>query len=213
MSNVFSFDDDEETPPFDDEPTETEDQDGEAEESEGESGNRAFYIIGIILGILFLCTLIGGAAYALLILPGQQAARLQAESTLEAVNTEAALAVAMTQEVLSYTPTLPPTETPTATATPTPVLVNPATETPGIGVVALDANANATATLEAATVEALNTQLASSQLTVTVMPSVTALSDTGFADDVGLPGLFVGALVLVAVIFLVRRLREAPARR
>lgn len=72
-----------------------------------------------------------------------------------------------------------------------------------------DANADATAT-----VQALNTELAYSQLTATMLPAVTvtALSDTGFADDVGLPGLFIGALVLIAIIFLVRRLREAPSK-
>ncbi|HAE60379.1 MAG TPA: hypothetical protein DCG54_12955 [Anaerolineae bacterium] len=208
MSNAFSFDDDEEeTPPFDDQSTETEMQDDEPGE-EGESGNRAFYIVGIVLGVLFLCTLIGGAAYALWVLPGQQAARLDAQNTLVAVNTEAAIAVALTQEVMNYTPTLPPTETPTPVPTFTPVLVDPATETPGAGLAPRDANADATAT-----VVALNTELANAQLTVTLMPTVTALSNTGFADDVGLPGLFVGAIVLVAVILLVRRLRESPAKQ
>lgn len=209
MSNVFSFDDDEETPSFDDQSNDAPVQDEESEESEGgESNNRTFIIGAIVLGVLLLCTLVAGAVYALMILPGQQAARLSAEGTMEAVNTEAAIAVAQTQEVLNYTPTLPPTETPTPVPTFTPVLVDPATETPGAGIVARDANADATAT-----VEALNTQLASAQLTVTVMPTVTALSNTGFADDIGLPGLFVGALLLVVIILLVRRLREAPAMR
>ena len=209
MSNAFSFDDDDENPPFGDEPTETEMTEDEGEpEEEGESGNRTFIIGAIVLGIILLCTLILGAVYALMILPGQQATRLSAQNTMEAVNTEAAIAVALTQEVMNYTPTLPPTETPTPEPTFTPVLVDPATETPGAGVVARDENADATATMVA-----LNTQLASSQLTVTVMPTVTALSNTGFADDIGLPGLFIGSLVLVAVILLARRLREAPAKR
>jgi hypothetical protein len=138
--------------------------------------------------------------------PGQQAARLSAESTMAAVNTEAAIAVALTQEVMNFTPTLPPTETPTPEPTATPVLVDPATETPGAGVVPRDASADATAT-----VEALNTELAVAQLTATVMPTVTALSDTGFADDVGLPGLLLGAMLLFVIIFLARRLRATPA--
>lgn len=210
MSNVFSFDDDEETPPFEDEPTLSsmqDDDDSSEEEEGGESGNRTFIIGAIVLGVILLCTLILGAGYALMILPGQQAAMMQAQSTMDAVNTEAAIAVALTQEVLNYTPTLPPTETPTPQPTATPVLVDPATETPGAGVVERDAAADATAT-----VEALNTQLAVAQLTVTVMPTVTALSNTGFADEVGLPGLFLGALVLFVVIFLARRLRATSAR-
>lgn len=216
MSNVFSFDDDDEedAPLFnDDEPTETEfeGEEEQPDEEEGESGNRAFVILGIILGVIFLCTLIGGGAYALLVLPGQQAARLDAQSTLVAVNTEAAIAVALTQEVLNFTPTLPPTDTPTTTPTVTPLLADQATETPGVGVVERDEAADATATAEAE-IEALNTELASSQLTVTAMPTVTALSDTGFADNVGLPGLIIGAMILVVVIFLARRLRETPTR-
>lgn len=215
MSNVFSFDDDEEDAPLfnDDEPTETEfeGEEEQPDEEEGESGNRAFVILGIILGVIFLCTLIGGGAYALLVLPGQQAARLDAQSTLVAVNTEAAIAVALTQEVMNFTPTLPPTDTPTTTPTVTPLLADQATETPGVGVVERDEAADATATAEAE-IEALNTELASSQLTVTAMPTVTALSDTGFADNVGLPGLIIGAMILVVVIFLARRLRETPTR-
>jgi len=58
----------------------------------------------------------------------------------------------------------------------------------------------------------LNTELAVAQLTASVMPAVTALSDTGFADEVGLPGLLLGALLLFVVIFLARRLRATPAR-
>jgi hypothetical protein len=209
MSNVFSFDDDEETPPFDDEPVmgDMQGDNDSPEEEGGESSNRTFIIGAIVLGVILLCTLILGAGYALMILPGQQAARLSAESTMAAVNTEAAIAVALTQEVMNFTPTLPPTETPTPEPTATPVLVDPATETPGAGVVPRDASADATAT-----VEALNTELAVAQLTATVMPTVTALSDTGFADDVGLPGLLLGAMLLFVIIFLARRLRATPAR-
>lgn len=43
--------------------------------------------------------------------------------------------------------------------------------------------------------------------TLTTTPS--ALPTSGFADDVGLPGLFMMALLLVGVIFLARRLRSA----
>jgi hypothetical protein len=36
------------------------------------------------------------------------------------------------------------------------------------------------------------------------------LAKTGFADEVGLPGLFILSILLVAVILLARRLRQAP---
>lgn len=224
MSNVFSFDDDDDDkkpPLFQDDNTETEyatDEEPEEEQEEGESGNRTFIILGIIIGIFFLCTLIAGGVYALVVLPGQQAARQEAQATVEAVNTQAAIAVAQTQEVLNYTPTLPPTETPTLTPTVTPLLAGQAqaTETPGVGIVARDESADATATA-AADQAAMATQASSLQLTATAMPtplaSPTALSDTGFADNVGVPGLMIGTIILVAVIFLARRLREAPSKR
>jgi hypothetical protein len=53
----------------------------------------------------------------------------------------------------------------------------------------------------------LFTQAAEAQLTV--IPTSTALPDSGFADDVGLPGLIGLAAVLVVVVFLARRLRSA----
>jgi LysM repeat protein len=61
-----------------------------------------------------------------------------------------------------------------------------------------------------ATVAAAYTQAALAQLTV--IPTSTALGNvpqTGFADEVGLPLLFVAGLALLVVIFLVRRLRTA----
>ena len=86
--------------------------------------------------------------------------------------------------------TLPPTSTPviaeaTATASPT---TNPAT----------------------ATVAAAFTQIAVS--TQTVIATSTALPATGVADEFGGPGLAIMAIALIAVIFLVRRLRSAPTR-
>jgi hypothetical protein len=42
-------------------------------------------------------------------------------------------------------------------------------------------------------------------------PTPTALPDTGFADSFGGPGLFIGALVLVAVLFVARQLRMRNA--
>jgi len=43
------------------------------------------------------------------------------------------------------------------------------------------------------------------------MVTATALAKTGFADEFGLPGLIVLAVVLVMVILLARRLRAKPA--
>jgi hypothetical protein len=119
----------------------------------------------------------------------QQAQNLVQQTVIADGLTQNALVQAATQTA-AVTPTLPPTNTPviaqpTATVSPT---VNPAT----------------------ATVGAAFTQIAVS--TQTVIPTSTALPNTGFADDVGLPGMFALAIGLVVVIFLVRRLRAAPTR-
>jgi LPXTG-motif cell wall-anchored protein len=54
---------------------------------------------------------------------------------------------------------------------------------------------------------------------LTIIPTSTALllgtqvPQTGFADEVGLPGLLGLTVVLVAIIFLARRMRQAPLSR
>ena len=58
-----------------------------------------------------------------------------------------------------------------------------------------------------ATVAALLTQAAIN--TQTVVPTSTALPQTGFADEVGLPAMLILAVLLIAVIFIARRLRTA----
>lgn len=95
---------------------------------------------------------------------------------------------------------------PTTTSTPEPTLVvNVATATattdPGIA----DAGTPAAAT---ATVGAALTQAAAAQLTI--VPTTTALPNTGFMDDYGVPGLVTMALAFVIVILLARRLRNVP---
>ncbi len=78
-----------------------------------------------------------------------------------------------------------PSSTPVLAPTNTPVLNEP-TEDP-----------------RTATVAALLTMQAAG----TTTPTATALPDTGFADDVGIPGLFGLAGALLLVIILARRLR------
>jgi hypothetical protein len=111
------------------------------------------------------------------------------EATVAAALTQTAVVQAQTQTA-EVTSTVLPTNTPviaeaTSTLTETP---NPAT----------------------ATVGAAFTQIAIS--TQTIIPTSTALPNTGFADDVGIPGMFAIALALVVLIFLVRRLRAVPVR-
>ena len=161
-----------------------------------ESNNRTFLFIAGGLGLLVLCALLVVGGYVIINANSSQTneATAQAQATMGALTVEAGLtgtaaAQAQTQAV-EATNTALPTNTPvvaeaTMTLTETP---NPAT----------------------ATVGAAFTQIAAS--TQTIIPTSTALPNTGFTDDVGLPGMFALALGFIIVIFLVRRLRAVPAR-
>jgi len=159
-----------------------------------ESSNRTFLIAAGVLGGLVLLALLCLAAYLFISRSGSQQAILTAQvqatqqaATIQAGLTQTAAAQALTQTA-AVTLTVPPTNTPviaqpTATLTATP---NPAT----------------------ATVGAAFTQIAVS--TQTIIATSTALPATVIGDEVGAPGLFIMAIALVVVIFLVRRLRAAP---
>lgn len=164
-----------------------------------ESSNRTFLIAAGILGGIVLLSLACLAGYWLVILPQQRAAQQTGEQSAQATQNaqinEALTATGVAFD-LSQTPqataTLVPTNTLVVaqpTITNTPLLTNtpdPATQTVAAGL----------------------TQVAAS--TATVILTSTALPTSGFADEFGLPGLVVAAMVLVAVIFLARRLRASP---
>jgi len=158
-------------------------------------------------------TLICGSVFVFTVFIPQQNA-MKAEKQLVALNasqTEAAMTETAVAQSFTATPTI--TETPTLEPTTTPVILFPTETQP---VAAVDP--------ATATVQALETRLAEVNLTATAQatsgtttppagtgtPSPTELSKTGFADEVGLPGLFIVALILVAVILLARRLRQTP---
>jgi hypothetical protein len=212
-NNTFTFDDDEQQPdPDDTTPEMTE----ETEQEEGEGNKRNFTIIFAILGGIILLVLICAAIYAGVYLPKQKEARESANNTATAdaaVVERQNIIQQATDLALSATPTAGPiTETPLAN-TITPVIPLKATFTP-----------SPTLEPDKATQQALETQLANTQLTVTNQPpsaltakALTAtqrakVPNTGFADEVGLPGLFIAAIVLMAVILLSRRLRQTPLK-
>lgn len=175
---------------YDDEPT------FEEEVPPEEASNRTFLLAAGILGGLVLLGLCAVAAYIIFSRATGQQAELTAQAqatqqaaTIQAGLTQTAVSLGLTQTA-AVTDTATPTNTPViaeATVTPSPTQ-NPATET----------------------VAAAFTQIAIS--TQTVIATSTALPNTGFADDIGIPGLLTMAIALVAVIFLVRRLRAAPTR-
>ncbi len=157
-----------------------------------EASNRTFLLVAGILGAILILSLILMAVYAMVVVPQRRAAQ----------NTQVALASGLTAEAQSWTATPTITRTPLPmTATPSPTLVLAPTDTPAAGL-AQDRNDQLTATMAA-----LFTQQAANLLTVT--PLATELPSTGFADDIGLPGMLSLAGALILIIFFARRLRTA----
>ncbi|HUH98876.1 MAG TPA: hypothetical protein VLZ89_16060 [Anaerolineales bacterium] len=160
-----------------------------------ESSNRTFLIAaGILAGIVLLSLACLAGVYFFGILPGRTTANQQAaaQATQNAQVQQALTATSLAASLA--TPTEQPTETPVlaeATSTQTPIIT--------------DTIEPITATVGAALTQAANAQL-------TIVPTSTALPKTGIGDEFGAPGLVIAAMVLIAVIFLARRLRAAPTK-
>ena len=188
---------------------------GEGEALPEESSNRTFLIIAGILGAIALLALLCIAVYALVLVPRTKDAQAGQKATVDAQNTEVALIIdrtstAAAKEAIEAAYTHTPTATsaaasPTVFASPTPVLAIGTTTTPPA--MATVGPELATATALHATLTA-NAVLYAATLTARV-GQPTSVPDTGFADDVGLPTMLGLAVLLIAVIFLVRRVRTA----
>lgn len=167
-----------------------------------ESSNRTFLIgVGILGGLVFL-TIVCALIYIFAIAPRLAAGRPDELATVEAHNALINAAMTATAEALTWTETPLPSPIPTETATATLVVAMP--------------SETATSLYDplTATLAALYTQAYYSALTPTsTLTAPEGLPKGGFADEFGIPGLLIMAAVLVAVIFLARRLRTAPARQ
>ena len=161
-----------------------------------ESNNRTFLIAAGGLGLLVLIALLCLGAYVLF---NFNSGRTQeATAAAQATNQQATLNAGSTQFAEDQALTQTAAVTLTILPSSTPVIAQPSSTT------------SPTPDPATATVAAAFTQIAGS--TQTIIPTSTALPNTGFADDVGVPGLLVMAIALVVVIFLVRRLRAVPTR-
>jgi heme/copper-type cytochrome/quinol oxidase subunit 2 len=172
-----------------------------------EKSNRTFLIVGGVMAGLVFMTLVCMAVYFLVIRPRSTATRNAAQATIEAGNARAIQEVTLTAQAALWTATAPATPVPmktstsiakTATVSPTPVISIPLS------------SPAATATTNLGTVVAMQTQLAF-QMTSTAA-AIQAMPQTGFFDEVGLPGMIILALALVVVIFLARRMRKSPVK-
>jgi hypothetical protein len=176
----------------------------EAPLPEESNNNRTFLIaVGILGGIILLsiACLVGVYLFG-----SQNRAAQEAEAAANATQTALAGSLFIEQ---ALTATFEASILPTATLEPTSVVaLATATETPdpnATGVVDAGTPAAATATVGAALTQAAIAQL-------TVVPTTTALPNTGFIDDYGVPGLAAMALAFIIVIMFARRLRTAPTR-
>ncbi len=194
------------------------------------NGNRTFLIIAGALGGIMVLALLCIAALALFrYLPSQQAAQ-HASETKAAEDTAVAISANLTAAVPTATATRKPTSTPTNTLVPTttPVIVIIATKTATIDAAAATRNAAltqaaqqplvtitpaGTVTVAAASPTATRTATVATPVktftAVPTGPTATALPTTGIGDELGSPGLIVAAVVLMAIIFLLRKLRTA----
>jgi len=176
-----------------------------------EKNNRTFLVVGGIMAGLVFLTLVCMAVYFLVIAPRLNAQKNAAQATIEAANAQIVQQMTTTAEAALWTSTAPPT--PLASPSATPVPITPTfSPTPVIAV----NTATITLTTDPATLVAMQTQL-SLQMTSTAAAEATLLRaagmpQTGFFNDIGLPGLIVLALALVAVIFLARRMRKSPSK-
>jgi hypothetical protein len=209
----------------------------EEQPTEGGNGsNRNFLLALGILGGIFILLIIALTVLFLSRPRNRTTADINATNavimTANAATASAATEVALTQSAPTLTPTVTITPLPSATAllaiaSPTATVGKGDVTTATVSAATSAAQTAAATDRNAATVAALLTQQAptfvvqtqAAQGVKTNTPAVvigkgtaTVLPTTGFADEVGLPGLFGLALGLVVLIVVVRRLRLQPSR-
>jgi cytoskeletal protein RodZ len=139
--------------------------------------NFMFILLGL-LGIVIV-SIIGILLWINVLSPRQQQAR-----DTEATQTAAAL----TEVALAQVPTSTVTPWPSNTPEPTHTQIPAQTNTPAVQI-----------TTSVPTIV--------STIVPTLIPTPTALPSTGFADEIGLPGLVSLGLILVVVALIARRIR------
>jgi hypothetical protein len=168
--------------------------------------NRNFLLALALLGGILVVAVAALLAVVFLVMPGRNAAQNQQRALQLAANT--ATAQAATSDAQKAIILLTPSATPLPSAT---SLVATATITPVIAPAATKILVTATSTNvsdpQKATLAAQQTQLAAGKFTGTVITTTTALPSTGFAEEVGLPGLLGVGAALIVIIFLARRIR------
>lgn len=144
-----------------------------------ESSNRTFTFLWVALVAIILISIAGVALWLFVLSPAQQEARDAEATQTAAALTQMAIAQAPTETLTPWPSNTPqPTSLPTSTRTlESPAQVSTETATPTVGT------------------------------TATFTPTPTSLPDTGFVDNINLPGLITLGLILVLITFAARQIR------
>jgi LPXTG-motif cell wall-anchored protein len=157
---------------------------------------RNFWIAAGVLAVLFILLAGSLTLLSLYVLPRIKAANLEQAALINARNTATVAAATNAALQAAQADTATPAPTHTSAPTFTPVIVLPSS-TP-----------TAAATQAGIGGQVGNSPTPEAEMTATPVPTSTALPDTGLAEDIGIPGLFGIALLLVLLIFLTRRIRQ-----
>lgn len=174
---------------------------------EESNNNRTFFIAVGILGGIILLTVACLVGVYLFSQNSSATADTQnvalTETALASSNFISSALTSTAEAIILPSATVPPTSTPVVAAA-------TVTNTPDPNATPQSLSGVGTPAAATATVAAALTQAAIAQLTI--VPTTTALPQTGLVEDVGIPGLVVMALAFIIVILMARRLRFAPSR-
>ena len=172
-------------------------------------GGRPFVVAITIIGVLVVIALIALGVVLLNRNPGaaaDQAARVNAQNTQIAAAATEQVRNAQLQQTLNAAKlpsvTVAPTLNPQGLVTNTPVVAIPTSTRTPVPPTPTILPADLTKTAAAATALAKG---GTPQVTPTGLPT------TGFADQVGLPGMAIGAVLLLILILIVRRARVSQS--
>jgi len=175
-------------------------------------GGRPFVVAITIIGVLVVIALIALGVVLLNRNPGaaaDQAARINAQNTQIAAAATEQVRNAQLQQTLNAAKlpsvTIPPTLAPQGLVTNTPVVAIPTSTKTPVPPTPTILPADLTKTSAAATTLARGGTPGTPQATTTALPT------TGFADQVGLPGMAIGAVLLLILILIVRRARVSQS--
>jgi len=173
-------------------------------------GGRPFLIVITVIGVILLVALVG---LGIVLLNKNPSARTDQAALVNAQNTQIAAAATEQVRIAQLQQTVDAAKIPTATLVPT-VTTTPVVVATNTSVVAIptitDTPVPPTATVSAADqtkTSAALTKPAGSSGVGTGTPTSTALPNTGFADQAGIPGMIALTVLLLAVILVVRRMR------